>query len=104
MAKKDFTNIKAGEIYKEQITEATQAPEPKRKKGRPVSTKDLPHLNTFYTEENYRYMALMSAAANMSISGFVNKIIEEHREAHPDIYKKVKALQKAFEQGDIFNN
>ena len=115
MAKrKDFTQINASNIYSSTIAEATQETqeEPKTRKPRKEYTAQealafmedmqtrgrkgahLPRINIAFSPGMYEYVKVMSAASGLSITAFVNKILQEHRDAHEDMYKRALDFRK----------
>ncbi len=52
----------------------------------------LPRVNMALTPENYDFVKVVGAIRGMSMTHYVNWIIEQYRTTHPDIYERAKAL------------
>lgn len=53
----------------------------------------LPRINTAFTPENYYYVKVMAGVTGTSATDFVNTCIQEHREAHKELFEKAKAIK-----------
>lgn len=123
MAKKkaDFSNINTGNIYSKAIAEATQEPAATpaaqeaaaAPKGRKTYTAQeaaeflesmntagrkgvrLPRINLAFTPETYDYVKTMSKITGMTYTQFINKILQDHKESHGDIYKKAVEIRNS---------
>lgn len=100
MAKKDFSQVndviaqatteqgkrKPRKEYTEQ--EAAEIAETMHTTGR--KGVKLPRINLAFSPSNYKYIEIMSRVRGENLTQFVNKIIQEHREQHGDIYEKAQ--------------
>lgn len=50
----------------------------------------LPRINLAFSPSNYQYIEIMSRVRGENLTQFVNKIIQEHREQHGDLYEKAQ--------------
>lgn len=50
----------------------------------------LPRINLAFSPSNYQYVEIMSRVRGENLTQFVNKIIQEHREQHGDLYEKAQ--------------
>lgn len=102
---KDFTGIKAGEAVKSAIAEATQEEQKKRKDRKTYDELEaialmnqrktagrkgvkLPRINLAFSAENYTYITTMARAAGLTLTDFVNMVIDQHREDNTDKYQQ----------------
>ena len=116
MAKKDFTQINKGRMYntiaeatqeEQEIIEAAEMKEnkPKRKARKTYTEEEthaavealqtagrkgmkLPRINLAFTKSNYDYICCMARVRGENLTEFVNHILNEHREAHEDVYQR----------------
>lgn len=123
MAKKkaDFNNINTGNIYSKAIAEATQEPpatpaaqeKAAAPKGRKTYTEQeaaefmrdmntagrkgvhLPRINLAFAPETYDYVKTMSKISGMTYTEFINKILQDHKESHGDLYKKALEIRNS---------
>lgn len=51
-------------------------------------------MNMGFSPENYEYMRVMAGMHKMTITKFVNRVIEEDRKRNADIYIKARDLMK----------
>ena len=51
-------------------------------------------MNMGFSPENYEYMRVMAAIHKMTITKYVNHIIEEDRKRNTDLYIKARDLMK----------
>lgn len=106
--KKDFSNINTGNIYNSTIAEATQeapAAQEKRKTRKTYNAQEaaeflsdmktaghkgvkLPRINLAFSPEVYDYVKTMSKASGLTYTEFINRILQDHKEAHADTYKQ----------------
>lgn len=111
MAKKDFSQVKAGRVY-ETIAEATAEPEQeaaeagkKRKERRTYTEQEaaeimqtlktsgrkgvkLPRINLAFAPDVYEYVQIMSRVTGGSMTDFINTAMRQHMNEHHDIYEK----------------
>ena len=114
MAKKDFSQINTGRVYKA-IADATAEPaqekqekqETKRKyKPRRTYTAQeaqeflsemkttgrkglkAPRINMAFTPEMYEYIQTMARVSGMTLTDFVNLAMKQHKEEHKDLYEQ----------------
>lgn len=116
MAKaKDFSKVNTDNIYSSTIAEATQEPQEKPKKRKTRKTYDaqdtaefmqdmktsgrkgikLPRMNLALSPESYDYVKRMSRAAGMSYGEFINKILQDHKQAHIAVYENIMDVRKS---------
>lgn len=50
----------------------------------------LPHYNITFTPANHDYIKTMSKVSGISMTAYVNKIVEKHFEEHRGDYEKAK--------------
>ena len=93
----DQKKRKVQEVPMEQIDEKIlemqahiEAQEQRRTRGRKGFK--MPRISTAYTPSNIDYLRIMAGLHGTSISGYVNDIIEQHREANAVRYQKAKEL------------
>lgn len=110
MAKKnDFSNMNTGRVYDAIGETAADGRKPRKEyrtgegaeyltsrqtKGR--KGLKLPRINVAFGPDVYNYIKIMSAMKGITLSDFINDILEENMNANKDLYEKVKALQKDF--------
>ena len=110
MAKRDFSSINTGHVY-DTIAAATQdvqeeQPKQKTRKARKTYTEEeaqhmmetlqttgrkgvkLKRINLAFSPANYDYVVTLSRVRGETMTEFINHVLEEHREAHEDIYRK----------------
>lgn len=108
MAKKDFSAINADYSNAllssiEQATtqhgqQSTASPEEQAKRAANLKTQGRKgckavRINTAYTPENYEYVQTMARLHGQSLTAFVNKLIDKHREENADLYEQIKAIK-----------
>lgn len=49
-------------------------------------------MNMAFSHENFEYMRTMAGLHKMTMTKFVNKLIEEDRQRNADLYEKAKSL------------
>lgn len=54
----------------------------------------LPRINMAFAQDNYDYLRIISAASGVSITAYVNQIIDEHRKANGERYEKIRLLME----------
>ena len=107
MATKDYTQVNKGKAF-QGIAAAT-----KKRKDRPEYTGaeraeimetmktsgkkgcGLPRINLAFRPSTYDYIQTMSKASGMTMTDFINVILQEHMDAHEDLYKQALAFRKA---------
>ena len=57
--------------------------------------KKVDRMNMGFTAENYEYLRVMSGIHKMTITKYVNHIIEEDRKNNADLYIKVRDLMNS---------
>ena len=112
MAKKDFSNIGAGNIYADVIAEATQEPQEKRKARKTYDAQEtqellnslqttgrkgvkLPRINLAMTPACYDYVRTMAKISGMTYAQFIDKIIAEHMEKHGEAYAQAVKIRES---------
>lgn len=113
MAKKDFSNVNTGNVYatiaqatqEDHETAAAQENKPKRKARKTYTEEEalqmletlqtsghkgvkLPRINMALTKSNHDYISTLARVRGENMTQFINHIIDEHREAHADIYQR----------------
>ena len=107
---KDFSGISTGSRVTEAIKEATRrtgqqdtAPaaeaEKRKAEGRTQGRKGvkLPRVNLALTQLNYDYVKTCARASGQTNIAFINSIITQHRETHPEEYETAKRLLESFQ-------
>ena len=109
MAKKDFSTINTGRSTNlmssiEQATtqhgqQSTASPEEQAQRAADLKTQGRKgckavRINTAYTPENYEYVQTMARLHGQSLTAFVNKLIDKHREQNADLYEQIKAIKE----------
>jgi len=115
MAKKDFSNINTGNIYSDTIAQATQetpAAQETRKERKTYNAQEaaeflrdmktaghkgvkLPRINLAFSPDIYEYVKTMSKAAGMTYTEFINKILQDHKANHADVYQQALDIRKS---------
>ena len=54
----------------------------------------LPRINMAFSPSNYEYIVTMSRVRGENLTQFLNKLVNEHREAHQDIYDRALEFRK----------
>ena len=49
-------------------------------------------MNMAFSHENFEYMRTMAGLHKMTMTKFINKLIEEDRQRNADLYEKAKSL------------
>ena len=114
---KDFSTINTSSRVYDAITEATRrtgqqdtAPAEEaeeRKAGRKTQGRKgvkLPRINLAVSSLNYDYIKVCSRQAGITQIEFVNRIIDQYREAHAEEYETAKKLQAEFETAKLPTN
>lgn len=90
---------KAQEVPKEQLEtvvytmqEQIAAAEARRTQGR--KGLKMPRMNTSFTPSNMDYLKVMSGVSGMTVTRFLNYIIEQHASANAERYQKAKELMR----------
>lgn len=90
---------KAQEATKEQIEAAVitmqaqiEAAEARRTQGR--KGLKMPKMNMSFTPSNMAYLKTMAGLNGMTVTRFVNHIIEQHASANAERYQKAKELMR----------
>ena len=55
----------------------------------------LPRINLAFTPETYDYVKTMSKITGMTYTEFINKILQDHKAAHDDVYKKAIEIRNS---------
>lgn len=66
--------------------------DPRKTQGK--AGKKLERMYMGFSSENYEFLRYMAAAHRMTMTKYVNHLIEEERRRNPDLYEKVKDLMK----------
>ena len=108
MAKKDFSAINADYSSAllsslEQATarkgqQSSASPEEQAERAADLKTQGRKgckavRINMAFTPENYEYIQTMSRLRGQSLTAFVNKLIDKHREQNADLYEQIKAIK-----------
>ena len=121
MAKKDFSQIDAARVQAtiadatadtQEAQEVQETPTNKKRKPRKTYTDEeaaellanmqtagrkgvkLKRINFAFRPEIYDYVTIMSRVKGQSLAMFVNDCLQQHMEAHEDIYKQVQEFMK----------
>ena len=113
MAKaKDFTKINTGNIYADVITEATQEPQQTRKERKTYDAQEaaefmqdlntsgrkgvkLPRINLALSPDMFDYVQVMSKASGLTYTQFFDKLLQEHKAKHADIYERAIEIRNS---------
>lgn len=108
MAKKNFDEIDIGNIYADQIAEATATPAapllPRQKQGEQPTAEFVETAqqqgrtqgragckahrhNMAFTPENYEFIRCMARVRGQTVTGFVNDIIAKAIEENAEVYQ-----------------
>lgn len=49
-------------------------------------------INMAFTPANYSFVQIMSKAHGVTMTKFVNNVLDEYREAHPDAYQQLQKV------------
>ncbi len=49
-------------------------------------------INMAFTTENYRFIRVMSKIAGMTMTGFVNRVVQEYCTEHAEVYEQANRL------------
>jgi hypothetical protein len=93
------TPRKAQEVPKEQLEatvhtmqEQIEAAEARRTQGR--KGLKMPKMNMSFTPSNMEYLRVMAGVNGMTVTRFMNYIIEQHAATNAERYKKAKELMR----------
>lgn len=105
-SKKDFAGINTGRVYGalEQATsrrgqQGTVSPQEATERASKLKTQGRKgckavRINMAFTPENHDYLKFVARASGQNMTELANKVIEEYRNNHPEIYEAAKALQQ----------
>jgi hypothetical protein len=109
VAKKNFDEINTGDVYAEQIAEATSTPAPPiiphQKQGVPPTAEVVEMAreqgktqgragcrayrhNMAFTPENYEFIKCMARVRGQTVTAFVNDIVKKAIEDNAEIYQQ----------------
>lgn len=110
MSKKDFTDIKTSRVFG-QIEEATAEPTRQGEQQDPSeeeAAQRLAELRTqgrkgmkaarismAFTPDNHDYIRIMAGVTGNTMTEFVNKVIDQHREENSELYDQAKRIRKS---------
>ncbi len=109
-SKKDFAGMNTGRVYNtiEQATsrrgqQGTVSPQEAAERASKLKTQGRKgckavRINMAFTPENYDFLKTVSKAYGSNMTVFCNKIIEDYRKDHTEIYTAVKAVQELINQ------
>lgn len=104
MAKKDFTNLNTGRVYKSIETatsrkgqQGTASPQEAAERASNLKTQGRKgckaiRINMAFTPENHEYIKVMAKVTGKTMTEFANLAIERYRTEHPDLYEQAKAI------------
>ncbi len=113
MAKKfDEISIEASEKVEEAVTEATKrktgrqgtaSPEEAEERARLGITRGrkgtrMPKLNVALWADNYQYVKTVSRVVGVSMNDFINQIIQQHSERHPEILQQALDIMEKIKE------
>ena len=75
------------EPNEQEVHEAAEAQHTQGRKGF-----KMPKMNTSYTPSNMDYLKTMAAINGVSVTRYVNTIIDQHRAANAERYEKAKEV------------
>ncbi len=55
-------------------------------------------INMAFTTENYRFIRVMAKIAGMTMTGFTNRIVQEYRTEHAEVYEQANRLLAELER------
>lgn len=102
--KKDFGTIKTGRVYDtietatsnkgQQGTASPQEAEARREALRTQGRKGAKatRINMAFTDSNHQFIKIMSRISGLTMTEFTNRVIEQYRQEHPEVYDKAKAI------------
>lgn len=98
-AQEEHKPYKAQEATKEQLEatiqemqELIEAQETRRTQGR--KGLKMPRMNMSFTPSNMDYLKTMAGIHGMTVTRFVNYIIEQHTETNAERYQKAKEIMR----------
>lgn len=115
MAKKDFTNINMDRVYRDMDEATAEQETPRKYKPRKTYTEQekhdimetrktngckglkLPRINMAFTPSIYDYIRTMARVQGITITDYVNNILEQHMKDHDDIYQKALEFRRALD-------
>ena len=102
MAKKDLfdeLNAVKQEMQQRQGSKAhpeTTPEEVKRRKAegktRGAKGAKLDRINMAFTSDNFDYIRIMAGISGQTMTAFVNDVIAQHREEHPEQFEQARAI------------
>ena len=100
MAKKNFTESAVTPFYKAVEAEVTQEAQPAQDEYEARNTQGkagmkATRINMAFSDSNYEFIDTMAHAHKMTITKYVNHLIEEERKRSADKYEKAKALMES---------
>ena len=109
--KKDFSEVKTNAVYQDIAEQTAKTEDEPQRKDRKTYTEaeaetfketlktaghkgvSLPRINLAFTPANYDYVKTMAKISGLTMTEFINKIMDEHREAHGELYKQAVEIR-----------
>lgn len=97
MAKKSFTENAVTPFYKAVEAEVTQEAQPAQDEYDARNTQGkagmkAERINMAFSPANYEFMRVMAGIHKMTLTKYINHLIEEERKRSADLYQKAKDL------------
>lgn len=96
MAKKNFTENAVTPFYQAVEAEVTQEAQgtydARNTQGK--AGKKADRMNMAFSPENYEFLRVMAGIHKMTITKYVNHVIEEERKRNTDLYIRARDLMK----------
>ena len=97
MAKKSFTENAVTPFYKAVEAEVTQEAQPAQDEYDARNTQGkagmkAERINMAFSPANYEFMRVMAGLHKMTLTKYVNHLIEEERKRSAELYQKAKDL------------
>lgn len=58
----------------------------------------LDRINMAFTSDNFDYIRIMSGVCGQTMTAFVNDVIAQHREEHPEQFEQARAIIESMKQ------
>lgn len=113
MAKKDFSGVNTGRVYGALETavsrrgqQGTASPQEAAERAAELRTQGRKgckavRINMAFTPENHAYIKLMARLSGVTMTEYVNTVVERYREEHPGALDKAMELIAEMRAADI---
>lgn len=61
---------------------------------KPTNMRNFKRINVAFSPDNHDYIKTMAFIRGQTMTGFINELIRQHRDANKDLYEKAKALKE----------